>query len=246
MESSQPKQVELLTRQRNILRVMRRSHRFLMGHIFSTVFGMYIVMLWVVLLIAMMGLPLELLTIAFVIILLPILIAPLQYRSAKERFGALQQAGAALKEIEDTLDEKHIASGLTSYIFLIFDVLRPADSLDDVISENEVENLRQHLANLTKKVLSEIIFQGILYTFLILNFLIPEFISAIEEGGALLLPLVFLVIVLAILVARWFVFFYWRILVRRWIRFYQGFITWGEELERLFSNPPNDLNGGNP
>jgi hypothetical protein len=211
-----------------------------MGHIFSTVFGMYMVMLWVILLIAMMNLPFELLSIAFVIIIIPILIAPLQYKSAKNRFGALHQAGVALNEIEDALDKNHVVPGLTSYIFLIFDVLRPADTLSDVSSENEVENLRKHLTNLTRKVITEVIFQGALYILLIVNFLIPEFLSAIEQGTALLVPLVFLGVIIVILVARWIVFFYWRLLVRRWLSFYQGFIAWGEELERTFSNPTND------
>ncbi|MHA2433988.1 MAG: hypothetical protein ACXADO_12220 [Candidatus Thorarchaeota archaeon] len=206
--------------------MMRRSHRFLMGHIFSTVFG-----------------PLELLSIAFIVIILPILIAPLQYRSAKERFGALQQAGAALKEIEDALNEKQVVSGLTSYIFLILDVLRPADTLDDVTSESDVENIRNHLAGLTRKVVTEVIFQGALYTLLIFNFLIPEFLSALEQGTPMLAPLVFLGVIIAILVARWVIFFYWRLLAKRWLSFYQGFIAWGEELEKVFSNPTNDYDG---
>jgi hypothetical protein len=244
--STKPEQLELLATQKDILRVMRRSHRFLMGHIFSSVFGMYIVMLWTILVIAMMDLPLELLSIASVVIVIPILIAPLQYRSAKERFGALQQAGVALKEIEAALDERHLVSGLTSYIFLIFDVLRPADSYEYGASENEVENLRKHLGNLTRKVITEVIFQGMLFTLLIVNFLIPEFISAMEQGGPLLFPLIFLCVVLAILVARWVIFVYWRILVGRWLRFYHGFIAWGEELERLFSQPANDYDRGAP
>jgi hypothetical protein len=214
-----------------------------MGHIFSTVFGMYIVMLWVVLLIAMMDLPLELLSIAFIIIIIPIVTAPLQYRSAKERFGALQQAGVALKEIEEALEESQVVSGLTSYIFLIFDVLRPTDTRYDASSENEVELLRKHMGDLTKKVVSEVIFQAMLYTLLIVNFLIPEFISAIEQGSPLVFPLVFLFVVLVILMARWFIFFYWRLLVRRWLKFYQGFLAWGEELERLFSTPSNGFEG---
>ena len=226
--------------------MMRRSHRFLMGHIFSSVFGMYIVMLWVILLIAMIGLPFELLSIAFVVIIIPILIAPLQYKSAKNRFGALQQAGATLKEIEDALDERHVVPGLTSYIFLIFDVLRPADTLNDVPSENDVEGLRKHLKNLTRKVITEVIFQGAFYILLIINFLIPEFLSAIEQGTPMLAPLIFLGVIIAILVARWIVFFYWRLLVRRWLNFYQGFIAWGEELERVCSNPTNDSNGRGP
>ncbi|MHA2263504.1 MAG: hypothetical protein ACXAEN_14005, partial [Candidatus Thorarchaeota archaeon] len=226
--------------QRSILRVMRRSHRFLMGHIFATVFGVYIVMLWVVLLIAMMNLPFELLSIAAVIIIIPILIAPLQYKSAKERFGALRQAGDALNEIEDTLDKRRIASGLTSYIFLILDVIRPVDSRADLASKDDVEHLRKNLADLTRKVIIEVIFHGALYTYLIVSFLIPQFISAIEQGGQLLFPLVFLAVIIAILVARWFIFFYWRILVRRWLKFYQGFISWGEELERIVTGAAKD------
>ena len=210
-----------------------------MGYIFSSVFGMYIVMLWVILLIAMMDLPFELLSVAAIIIILPIIVAPLQYRFAKERFGALQQAGAALKEIEDALDEQHVVSGLTSYIFLIFDVLRPADTSLDVTSESDIESVRNHLAGLTRKVISEVVFQAVLYTLLIFNFLIPEFLSALEQGTPMLAPMVFLGVIIVILMARWFIFFYWRFLAKRWLSFYQGFIAWGEELEKAFSNPTN-------
>jgi hypothetical protein len=215
-----------------------------MGHIFSTVFGMYIVVLWVALVIGMMRLPIELLSIAFIIIIIPVIIAPIQYRSAKSRFATLQKAGAALKEIEATLERTYIATGLTSYIFLIFDVLRPEARLDPA-SDNEVEALRNYIAGLTGRVISEVILHGFLYALLIFNFLIPEFIVIIEEGGPLLFPLIFLAIILVILTARWFIFFYWRLLVRRWLRFYQGFIEWGEELERVFSGS-TERTGGMP
>ncbi|MHA2425130.1 MAG: hypothetical protein ACXAEF_10100, partial [Candidatus Thorarchaeota archaeon] len=79
---------------------------------------------------------------------------------------------------------------------------------------------------------------------LIFNFLIPEFLAAIEQGGILLIPTMILGFVIVILVARWFVFFYWRFLVKRWLRFYQGFIEWGSELERSFFNVANNENGG--
>ena len=218
----------------------------MMAHIFSSVFGMYIIMLWVVLVVAMMGLAPAPLSIALIIIIIPILIAPLQYRSAKERFGTLQEAGAALKEIEESLGKQDIARGLTSYIFLIFDVLIPADRRNATTSETEVEKLRKHLADLTRKVIVEVVSQGTMYAFLIIGFLIPEFTSAIEQGGPLLLPLVLLAVIIAVLVARWFIFFYWRLLARRWLRLYQGFIAWGEELERTLSSPTNDHDGGAP
>jgi hypothetical protein len=203
-------------------------------------------MLWVVLLIAMMDLPFELLSIAAIIIAIPILVAPFQYRDAKERFGALQQAGAALKEIEEALGDNFVISGLTSYIFLIFDVLRPVDTQYEATSENEVEHLRKHLGDLTRKVIGEVLFQAVLYTLLIVNFLIPEFILAIEQGSPMLVPLVFLCVVLAILMARWFIFLYWRLLARRWLKFYQGFLDWGTEMEKLFSKSANDYDRGEP
>ena len=246
LESRTPDELDLLANQRSILRVMRRSHRFLMAYVFSPVFAIYIPMIWVILLVAMMGLPPGGLSIAMIIIIIPVVIAPLIYKFTKEKFGTLRQAGAALKEIEDSLGEKDIATGLASYIFLIFDVLRPADGRDATPSENEVEKLRRHLANLTKTVIVEVISQGVLYAFLIIGFLIPELVSAIQGGRPLLVPLSALTIILVILAARWFTFFYWRLLVRRWLRFYQGFIAWGQELERKLSNPTNNHDGRPP
>ncbi|MGY5859841.1 MAG: hypothetical protein RTU63_10765, partial [Candidatus Thorarchaeota archaeon] len=93
MSTTQPENRELLVSQQKTLHLMRKSHRFLMGHIVGSVFGMYLLMLWAVLFVIIADLPIELLMIASVVILVPIAIIPMQYKTLKEKFGILQQAG---------------------------------------------------------------------------------------------------------------------------------------------------------
>ena len=168
----------------------------------------------------------------------------MQYRKTKNQFHLLQEAGKALYDAEVAVDAKQITHGLTSYIFLIFDVLRPSDVVYDELEENEVERVRENLRSLTQKNIQDIIVQGCLVAALVLFFLIPEFQRVIETGGPLLFPLVFLCFVVGLLITRWFIFIYWRLLIRRWLCFYEGFMAWGEELERMFSRPSENEAGG--
>ena len=223
---------------------MRRSHRFLMGHIFGSAFGMYLIMLWVILFVVIANLTGTLLLIALVIIATPIVFIPIQYKDLKQKYGILQQAGQVLKESEVLVDSNQIVTGLTSYVFLVFDILRPADTSDDAKEKNEIEEVRKSLKETTRKVISEIVFQIFLVALLLNNFLIPELIAALERGGPSLLIFLFLGFIVMVLISRWIVFLYWRLLARRWLRFYQGFLEWGEELERVFSSSSEDNLGG--
>ncbi|MHA2396227.1 MAG: hypothetical protein ACXAC0_05940, partial [Candidatus Thorarchaeota archaeon] len=240
----QPEKHDLLTGQKQTLRLMRRSHRFLMGHIFGTAFGMYLIMLWVILFVVIAGLTGTLLLIALIIIGTPILIIPILYKELKQKYGILQQAGQVLKDSEALVDSNQIVIGLTSYVFLVFDILRPADTSDDTKEKYEIEEVRKSLNETTRKVIFEIVFQGFLIVLLLNNFLIPGLIAVLERGGPALLIFLFLAFIVVVLISRWFVFLYWRLLVRKWLRFYQGFMEWGEELERVFSSPSEDNSGG--
>ena len=244
MTEPQPEKHDLLTGQRQTLRLMRRSHRFLMGHIFGSAFGMYLIMLWVILFVVIANLTGTLLLIALVIIATPIVFIPIQYKDLKQKYGILQQAGQVLKDSEVLVDSNQIVTGLTSYVFLVFDILRPADTSDDAKEKNEIEEVRKSLKETTRKVISEIVFQLFLVALLLNNFLIPELIAALERGGTSLLIFLFLGFIVVVLVSRWIVFLYWRLLTRKWLRFYQGFIEWGEELERVFSSSSKDNSGG--
>lgn len=124
---------------------MRRSQRLLISHIYASVFSIYVVMLWVILFIALIQLPLQLLLIALAIIALPVAITPLQYKRTRQRFALLQQAGEVLEQAEIAVSEKQTTIGLTSYIFLLFDVIRPTDDEKVESDQNEVEQIRTHL-----------------------------------------------------------------------------------------------------
>lgn len=244
MEFNPSEKPDLLVNQKQTIRLMRRSHMFLMAHIFGNVFSIYVIMLWVILVIWMMNLPFELISIAAILIIIPIIISPLQYKNTKNQFGLLQEAGRALYDAEVAVDARQIAQGLTSYIFLIFDILRPSEGIVDEFEENEIEHVRENLRSLTQKNIRDIIVQGCLVTALVVFFLIPEFQRVIAKGGPLLFPFMFLCFVVGLLTARWFIFLYWRLLIRRWLRFYEGFMAWGEELERMFSQPSDNEAGG--
>jgi len=215
-----------------------------MGHIFGAVFGMYLIMLWVILFVVIAGLTGSLLLIALIVIATPIVFIPIQYRDLKQKYGILQEAGQVLKDSELLVDSNQIVSGLTSYIFLIFDLLRPADISDDTIEKYEIEEVRKSLKETTRKVISEIVFQAFLIILLLYYFLIPGLLSVIERGGPAFLIFLFLGFIVIILISRWIVFLYWRLLARRWFRFYQGFMKWGEELEHVFSSSTEDRPGG--
>lgn len=244
MSESQPEKQDLLTGQRLTLRLMRRSHRFLMGHIFGAVFGMYLIMLWVILFVVIAELTGTLLLIALIIIATPIVFLPIQYNELKQKYGVLQQAGQVLKDSEALVDSNQVVTGLTSYVFLVFDLLRPTDASDDTKERHEIEEVRKSLNETTRKVISEIIFQAFLIVLLLYNFLIPGLIAILERGGPALLIFLFLGFIVIVLISRWIVFLYWRLLTRKWLRFYQGFIEWGEELERVFSSSSEDNSGG--
>jgi hypothetical protein len=244
LEHDQSETPDLLVNQKQTIRLMRRSHKFLMAYIFGSVFNVYVIMSWVVLTIWMLNLPFQLLSIASIIIVIPIIISPLVYKRTKQRFGLLQEAGTSLHDAEVAIDANQIAQGLTSYIFLIFDILRPSYKIDDEFRDNEVENVRKNLNSLTRDAICEIFTQGFFITTLIIYFLIPEFLEVLESGGPLLFPLIFLCFVVGFLIARWFIFLYWRFLIRRWLKFYQGFMAWGEKLERIFSEPSESEPGG--
>jgi hypothetical protein len=214
-----------------------------MGHIFGSVFGMYLIMLWVILFVVIANLTGTLLLIALVLIGTPIAIIPFQYKNLKQKYRILQQAGQVLKDSEALVDSNQVVTGLTSYVFLVFDILRPVDTSDDAKERNEVEEVRKSLKETTRKVISEIVFQAFLLVLLLYNFLIPGLIAFLERGGPALLIFLFLGFIVIVLVSRWIVFLYWRLLARRWLRFYQGFMEWGEELERVFSSPSKDDSG---
>ena len=237
LEKDQSEIPDLLVNQKQTIRLMRRSHKFLMAYIFANAFSIYVIMSWVALTIWMLNLPFQLLSIATMIIIIPIIIFPFLYKRTKERFSLLQEAGKSLHDAEVAIDANQIAQGLTSYIFFIFDILRPSYKIDDEFRENEVENVRKNLNSLTRDAICDIFTQGIFLTAIILYFLIPEFLEILEGGGPLLFPLIILCFVIGFLIARWFIFLYWRFLIRRWLKFYQGFMAWGEELERMFSEP---------
>jgi len=238
---------DLVNSQKQLIPLMRRSQRLLISHIYASVFSIYVVMLWVILFIALIQLPLQLLLIALAIIALSIAITPLQYKRTRQRFALLRQAGEVLEQAEIAVSEKQTAIGLTSYIFLLFDVIRPTDVEKVESDQNEVEQIRTHLRSLNLNTLIQMLFQGALIILLIIQFIIPGILSLLEAGGSLVilltifLPLCFLVV---LTVARWAVFVYWQILMRRWLRLYRGFMVWGEELERMYSSSGEESTGG--
>ncbi len=226
---------------------MFKSHRMLTAYIYANLFIIYGIMAWVGLFVLWMGLPTELALIALVIIAIPVLIAPFLYRYVKRTYPIIQDAKKVLERAREDLDNRRSATGLSTYIALLFKILQTEK---DESEEAKIEQTRKALRRSRFNALSEIIFQGFLFTLVSANFLIPEIILILEQsgfGGLLVNPIIVVVGALFIIfVIRWGVFIRWQLLARRWLRIYQGFLEWGEELERMILSSGSNENGGTP
>ncbi|MDF1539334.1 MAG: hypothetical protein P1Q69_10580 [Candidatus Thorarchaeota archaeon] len=211
--------IDFLEIQKKILRLMFKSHRMLTAYIYANVFIIYGIMVWVGLFILWMGLPLELALIAFTIIAIPLLAAPIIYRHVKRTYPIIQDAGKVLESVRADLDNRHSATGLSTYITLLFKIIQTEK---DESEEADIEQTRMALRKSRFNVLSEIILQGFLFTLAFVNFLIPEILLILEQsgiGGLLANPIIVVIgILLIILAIRWGIYIQWQLLVRRWLR----------------------------
>jgi hypothetical protein len=70
----------------------------------------------------------------------------------------------------------------------------------------------------------------------------------LASGGIIAVLLNPVIMVLGLLVAITItgilLFFLWEIQVRRWMRAYEDFLSWGEDIERMVSSRSNQEKGG--
>lgn len=224
----------LVEGQKNILPLMFRSHRLLTTYIYYSVSIIYLWLVWVIFFILWIQLPLELGLIAFVIIALPIVISPILYKNSKKTYSYIIKAKRTLEHTRDAIDMDQFATGISSYITLLFNILKP----DEVREEGEsVQESPVKLSSLRIKTAS----QSVVFVFLVVlvfqNFFIPEIVRLLEIGGILAVlanpVMVLMGFLLALMICGFVVIILWELTVRRWLRIYTGFQSWGEEIERM-------------
>ncbi len=216
---------------------MRRSHRLLTLYIYYSALILYLWMGWVVFFILWMQLPLQLGLTALVVISIPVIIAPSLYKTMKQRYGYIIGARKVLDGIQVSVDSQQIASGIFRYITLLLNIIKPDES--DV----QTEGTQVRLRDLRSRLLSQLVVQTFMIYLIFLNFFIPQILLLLETGGimAVLLDpvIVLMAAILAITITGIIVFLLWELTVRRWLKIYDRFLEWGEEIERMvFSKDP--------
>lgn len=239
LESNERAEGGLVASQRRILPLMFKSHRLLMAYIYYNLSIMYIWMGWVLLLFLWMDLPLPLLSIAFVIIALPILIAPMQYRIMKKNYSHLIDAKQILLDMQKTDNASQVIAGIAKYSTILFNVVSPNV---ETKGSSSAEHTKISIKRLRFNSVSKLAIQAFFVYLIFQSYFIPSIIELLEIGGlaaVLFNPVMMLMgIILAIMIVGLMIFVLWEIQVRRWVKIYHGFLAWGEEIERLI---PSDL-----
>ncbi|MFW9920664.1 MAG: hypothetical protein ACFFED_13755, partial [Candidatus Thorarchaeota archaeon] len=231
----------LVEGQKKILPLINRSHRLLTLFIYYSVSILYLWMGWVVFFILWMELPPTLGLVAAIVIAIPLLVTPLMYKQMKQRYGYILDAKNLLDTIQESIDSEQVASGILSYISLLLNIINPDESKEETVPS------QVRLRDLRIRSISQLIFQMFMMYLIFQNFFIPEIILLIEAGGiiaVLLNPvMVLLSAILAITLTGLLVLILLEITVRRWLKIYQGFIEWGEELERMVFSKDHEAGG---
>ncbi|MFW9978761.1 MAG: hypothetical protein ACFFEJ_11830 [Candidatus Thorarchaeota archaeon] len=234
----------LVEGQKKILPLINRSHRLLTLFIYYSVSILYLWMGWVVFFILWMELPPTLGLVAAIVIAIPLLVTPLMYKQMKQRYGYILDAKNLLDTIQESIDSEQVASGILSYISLLLNIINPDESKEETVPS------QVRLRDLRIRSISQLIFQMFMMYLIFQNFFIPEIILLIEAGGiiaVLLNPvMVLLSAILAITLTGLLVLILLEITVRRWLKIYQGFIEWGEELERMVFSKDYEAGGSEP
>jgi len=231
----------LVEEQKKILPLMYRSHRLLKLYIYYSTAIIYLWMGWVVLFILWMELPPSLGIIALIVVGIPILIAPIVYRQMKRRYGYIIDAKKTLDRIQDSLNSQQAATGIFNYISLLLSIIKPDESkLKDMDKPITIRSFRINS-------ISQIGFQILMIWLIFVNFFIPEILQLLETGGILAVLLnpviVLMAIVLTITITGSAIFALWEFTVRKWLKIYQSFMTWGEDLERMVFSKDQDMGG---
>jgi hypothetical protein len=235
----------LLEAQKQIVRAMLSSHRLLTAYIYYIFSIIYLWMGWVLLFILWMGLPPSPGLIATLLIAIPVVLAPFLYKQFRTRYGYLIQAKNTLVATSKAESAHQMSSGISSYITLLFQIIMPMEGRPD---EESGARVRISLRQLRIQSGSSLVLQLFMQYLVLTNFLIPEIVSLLASGGIIAVLLNPVIMVLGLLVAITItgilLFFLWEIQVRRWMRAYEDFLSWGEDIERMVSSRSNQEKGG--
>jgi hypothetical protein len=235
----------LVETQKRIVRAILRSHRLLTAYIYYMFSIIYLWMGWVLLFILWMQLPPSIGPIAVLLIAIPVVMTPFLYTRFRMSYGYLINAKNTLVAISRAESTHQISSSISSYITLLFQIIKPTKERPDEESRARAQiNLRQ----LRIQSGSSLVLQLFMQYFVLTDFLIPKISSLFASGGiiAVLLNPVIMVLglLLAITITGILLFFLWEIQVRRWMRTYEDFLSWGEDIERTVSTQSDQGKGG--
>ncbi len=183
--------------------------------------------------------------IALLIIALPVIMSPFLYKRFRLRYGYLLEARERLTDMRRAESPDQLSRGISSYIALLLHIIKPSEEQDDDVLQGQT---RANLRDLRIQSGASLGFMLILMYFVLTEFLIPGIIKLLDAGGvvAVLLDPVIMVlgVLVAITVSGGLLYLLWEFQVRRWLRIYQGLLSWGEEIERMGSSHPSDDKGG--
>lgn len=216
-----------------------------MAYVYYNFSIIYLWMGWVLLFILWMEHPPSLGLIAVLLLTIPIAIAPMIYKQFRARYGYLIQAKKILAAIRGEVSTHQVSSSISSYITLLFQIIKPTKEKPD---ERTRARTGIKLRYLRIESGSALVFQPFLLYLTLTNFLIPEIVSLLESGGiiAVLLNPVIMVLGLLLAITSTGILLpvLWEFQVRRWLRIYEGFLSWGEDIERMVFTPSNEGEGG--
>lgn len=179
------------------------------------------------------------------IIALPVIMTPFLYKRFRLRYGYLLEARERLADMKRAEGTDQFSRGISSYIALLLHIVRPTEVQDDDVLQGQS---RVKLRDLRIQSGSSLGLMLILMYLVLANFLIPEIIDLLETGGVvavLLNPVIMVMgVLVAITITGIILYLLWEFQVRRWLRIYNGLISWGEEIERMTSSYSSDDEGG--
>jgi hypothetical protein len=228
------------------VQVMLRGHRFLTIYLHWNIILPFLFVGWVGTFLLWVQLPFGLLSIASMVLILPLLMLPVLYASVRKRLPLLKEAKGVLLEAKSALASHRTDLGLARYVTLLFAILQSRAASRQ--EEPSFESMRASLKGSNRSLLGQVSFQVLLVAMIFNYFLIPEMLNVLQQGGviALLLnPVLLLMLALVILmVLSWVVFLSWYQLSSRWLRMYGALQEWGAELERFGSTFGSGDSGG--
>ena len=121
---------------------------------------------------------------------------------------------------------------LTTYVNLMFSVIRPDVPLSEEEPAEQLKQVRQSIQILTYMPVVEIIvFASVFVTMSVLFITMGPVVQNNPIASALIISFY---VIMAVTVIRCVIFLQWRKLVTRWLKIYSALVMWRQDLEQTF------------